>query len=139
MMAALFAGSVLTAEAQQKNASLAAVDKAESWKDADALRAKLAAEIQRQMKDLSPEQVRAFLSVEENRKLLLTYYLSCTEKDAKQHYRNYNEARARDLQQKRHQIENLSNEVKNKKGSEKKRASFQLENARSDLHAWCKA
>ena len=133
MMAALFAGSMLTAEAQQKIASLAAVDKVESWKDADALRAKLAAEIQRQMKDLSPEQVRAFLSSEENRRLLFTYYLACTEKDAKQHYRNYNEARARDLQQKKQQIENLSNEVKNKKGAEQKRASFQLENARAEL------
>ena len=133
MMVALCAGSMLPAEAQQKLASMAGVEKVDSWKDADALRAKLAAEIQRQLKDISPEQVRAFLSVEENRRLLLTYYLACTEKDAKQHYRNYNEARARDLQQKRQQIENLSNEVKNKKGSEQKRAAFQLENARAEL------
>ena len=133
VMAALLAGGMLSAEAQEKKGSPAALLKVDAWKNADALRAKLSAELQNRLTDLSPEQLRAFLRNEDNRRLLLTYYLACAEKDAQESYRAYNEARTRDLNQKREQIANLSNEVKNKKGAEQKRAAFQLENARAEL------
>ncbi len=132
-MAALLLGSMLPAEAQQVVAATVTQPDAGSLKSPDKVRKQLAAAIAKALPEPTPKQISAFLKKPENLRTLIMYHIACSEAGAQEGYKNYNNSLKSQVQNKQQEIQRLENEVKNKKGAEKKRAEFQLSNARNDL------
>ena len=133
-MAALLLGGTPMAYAQQPETSSAlTVPGAAAWKTPGKICDKLAADIAARVTGLDSKQIQAFIKNEDNWRLLLMYHLAYTEIARQDEYRNYNEALKRNVQGKKDEITRLENEVKNKKGAEKKNAEYRLKCAGDDL------
>ena len=132
-MAALLFGSMLPAEAQQAAAAAVSQPDAGAMKSPDKVRKQLATAIAKALPDPSPKSISAFLKKPENLRTLIMYHIACGEAGAQEGYKNYNNSLQTQVQNKQQEIQRLENEVKNKKGAEKKRAEYLLSNARKDL------
>lgn len=131
--ALLMSGAPLAYAQQQDAPSALTVPGANIWKNPDNLCNKLAAEITKRVTGLDSKQIQAFIKDKENWRLLLMYHLAYTEISRVEEYRNFNEALKRNVQGKKDEIARLENEVKTKKGTEKKNAEHRLTCAGNDL------
>ncbi len=131
-IAALLGSSMLPVQAQQAAIS-AAMTEAATWKAPDKLRRQITDKIIATLPGLEQAQLEAYLRQPEVRRLLLMYYLACCEAGSQDGYKRYNESLPRKVQDKKNEITRLQNDVKNKKGAEKKRAEYQLDCAEKDL------
>ena len=120
--------------AQQPEApSSLSVPKAAAWKKPDKICDKLATEIAKRLTRVEAKQVQAFIKNSDHLRLLLIYHLAYTEIPRQEEYRAFNEALKRNVEAGKAAITRLENEVKTKKGAEKKNAEYRLKCAREDL------
>lgn len=133
-MAALLMCSVPVAYAQQQGTPAPlAVPGATAWKTPDKICDKLAAEIARRLTGTDSRQIQAFIANKENWRLLLMYHLAYTETSRQEEYAQFNETLKKNVQGKKDEITRLENEVKTKKGAEKKNTEYRLKCAKADL------
>lgn len=133
-VAALLMSSVPEAYAQNQVApSVSVLTGATDWKTPNEICDKLAAKIAERIAGSKAEQMQAFVGNKENWRLLLMYHLAYTEMARQEEYRSFNEALKRNVQGKKDEITQLENEVKSKKGAEKKNAEYRLKCAGDDL------
>ena len=132
LAAALF-GGMLPAEAQQPKPAAVATPGASAWQSPDKLRQKLAAEIIKQTRNVDTKSIKEFVKSDENRRLLLMYHLVSLDCARQEDYKKHNNNLGQNVQNKKDEIGRLEQEVKNKKGPEKKNAEFRLSRAKADL------
>lgn len=130
-MGVLLFGGVLPAGAQQT--ATVSQPGAGALKSPDRVCQQLAEDIARAVPNPTPKQISAFLKKPENLRALIMYHIARAESDSLEGYKRHNESLKSQVQNKKQEIERLENEVKTKKGPEKKRAEFLLSNARRDL------
>lgn len=136
VLTAILLGGGLPAEAQNAPAPAAvAMPEASAWKTPDKLKQQLATEITKRLQGVESKQIQAFLKNEENKRLLLMFYIAYAEAERQEEYRNYNNSLNQQVQGKKDEIARLEKEVSDKTGPEKKNAEYRLSNARKDLKA----
>lgn len=133
VIAALLLGGGLPAVAQDSPAAAISLPDASAWKTPDKLKQRLATEITKRLTGTSSKEIKAFLKSEENKRLLLMYYIACSEADNQGAYNNHNNSLNQQVQSKKDEIARLEKEVEQKSGAEKKNAEYRLSNARKDL------
>ena len=132
-LAAVLFGGMLPVEAQQSKPAAVATPGASAWQSPDKLRQKLAAEIIKQTKNVDTKSIKEFVKSDENRRLLLMYHLVSLDCARQEDYKKHNNNLGQNVQNKKDEIGRLEQEVKNKKGPEKKNAEFRLSRAKADL------
>lgn len=133
VIAALLLGGGLPVIAQDTPAAAISLPNASAWKSPDKLKQRLAKEITKRITGLSTKDIKTFLKSEENRRLLLMYYIACSEAENQGAYNNHNNSLNQQVQSKKDEIARLEKEVEQKSGAEKKNAEYRLSNARKDL------
>ncbi|MBR5894816.1 MAG: hypothetical protein IKZ13_04665 [Akkermansia sp.] len=123
-------GGVLPAEAQ--HGGVVSVPGVTAWSAPDKLRAKLAAEITELLPGLENGSVSTFVQRARTRRLLLMYYIACSEESMRDGYKNYNNSLTQNLKNKQAEVERLEKEVREKKGPEADNAEFRLSQALAD-------
>lgn len=121
-----------SAQQQQPTAALTAPG-ASAWKTPEKICGKLATEIAGRVTGLNAKQMQAFIKNKDNFRLLLMYYLACTEISRQDEYRTFNEALKKNVQGKKDEITRIENELKTKKDAERKNAEYRLKCAKADL------
>ena len=133
LAAMMFGGVLPVVEAQQEAPSTVAIPAASAWKNPDALREKLSTEILKRLKGFDAKSIQAFGRDNENMRLLLMFYFANSACGDAENCQRHNNALKQNIQNKKNNITNLENEVKQKKGPEKKNAEYRLSCARKDL------
>lgn len=129
----LLAGGVMSTPAWGAAVPSVGTPGVAAWENPEKLQGRLGEQIVSLLPGLSTEQVQGFIRDPENLRLLVMYYIARAETGAQEGYKRYNESLKQNVKNKQAEIERHEKDVKARSGSEKLRAQFLLENARTDL------